>query len=35
MMKLDMQYIDNWSLWLDLEILAKTVPVVVRGSGAA
>jgi len=34
-MELDMGYIDNWSLWLDLKILAKTVPAVVRGSRAA
>lgn len=33
-MKLDMQYIDQWSLWLDLKILVKTVPAVLRGSGA-
>lgn len=32
--KLDLQYIDNWSLWLDIEILLKTVPVVVLGFGA-
>lgn len=31
---LDLKYIDNWSLWLDMEILAKTVPAVMRGSGA-
>ena len=34
-MELDMEYIDQWSFWLDLKILAKTVPAVLRGSGAA
>jgi len=34
-MDLDMQYIDEWSLWLDLKILVQTVPAVLRGSGAA
>lgn len=34
-MELDLQYIDKWSLWLDLEILVKTIPAVLRGSGAA
>jgi lipopolysaccharide/colanic/teichoic acid biosynthesis glycosyltransferase len=34
-MELDMQYIDRWSLWLDMKILAQTVPAVIRGSGAA
>jgi exopolysaccharide biosynthesis polyprenyl glycosylphosphotransferase len=34
-MRLDMEYIDRWSLWLDLQILAKTIPAVVRGTGAA
>lgn len=32
-MKLDMQYIDNWSLKLDFVILLKTVKVVVTGDG--
>ena len=34
-MLLDMQYLDEWSLWLDLKILAKTVPAVLKGAGAA
>ena len=34
-MELDMQYIDEWSFWLDLLILVKTVPAVLRGAGAA
>lgn len=34
-MELDMQYIDQWSLWLDLKILARTIPAVLKGSGAA
>lgn len=34
-MELDKEYIDNWSFWLDLKILAKTIPAVIRRSGAA
>lgn len=34
-MELDMQYIDQWSLWLDFKILFKTIPAVFKGSGAA
>lgn len=34
-MELDLQYIDKWSLWLDLKILLQTVPAVLRGTGAA
>jgi exopolysaccharide biosynthesis polyprenyl glycosylphosphotransferase len=34
-MELDLQYMDEWSLWLDLKILARTVPAVLKGSGAA
>ncbi len=33
-MKLDLKYIDNWSLWEDTKILAKTVPAVLKGTGA-
>ena len=32
---LDLKYIDEWSLGMDFQILAKTVPAVVRGVGAA
>jgi exopolysaccharide biosynthesis polyprenyl glycosylphosphotransferase len=34
-MELDLQYVRTWSLWLDLQILARTIPAVIRGSGAA
>ncbi|MFA5410659.1 MAG: sugar transferase [Candidatus Omnitrophota bacterium] len=33
-MKLDLEYIDTWSLWLDFKILAKTIPAVLFGTGA-
>ncbi len=33
-MKLDLDYIDNWSLFLDLKILLRTFPVVLMGKGA-
>ena len=32
--RLDLEYIDNWSLWLDFKILLRTIPVVVLGTGA-
>jgi exopolysaccharide biosynthesis polyprenyl glycosylphosphotransferase len=32
--RLDLQYIDTWSIWLDLAILLRTVPVVLLGTGA-
>ena len=32
--KLDIWYVDNWNLWLDLVILLRTIPVVLRKEGA-
>jgi len=34
-MYLDMQYIDHWSLKNDINLILKTVPVVLTGSGAS
>ncbi len=34
-MKLDLEYIDNWSLKLDWKIFIKTIPVVLLGRGAS
>lgn len=34
-MELDLEYIEKWSLWLDLQILLQTIPAVLKGSGAA
>lgn len=31
--KLDLDYIDNWNLWLDIKILFKTIPAAFRGTG--
>jgi exopolysaccharide biosynthesis polyprenyl glycosylphosphotransferase len=32
--RLDLEYIDNWSLWLDLKIMWRTIPIVLIGAGA-
>ena len=32
--RLDLKYIDNWSIWLDIKILIMTVPAVLLGLGA-
>jgi len=31
--KLDLEYIDNWSIWLDLKIILKTILTVIKGQG--
>lgn len=32
--KLDMHYVHNWSVWMDVQILLKTIPAVMKGEGA-
>ncbi len=34
MVKLDIYYAEHWSLWLDLKIIARTLPAVIKGRGA-
>lgn len=34
MIKLDIYYIENWSLWLDIEIVLQTIPTVLFAKGA-
>ncbi len=34
MVKLDYLYVTNWSLWLDVKLIARTVPVVLIRRGA-
>ncbi len=34
-MRMDLEYIDNWSLWLDLRIIFLTIPVVLIHKGAS
>ncbi len=34
LVELDMKYIDNWSLWLDIKLLLNTDPAVLFARGA-
>ncbi len=34
MVMLDLYYAENWSLWLDLKIILRTIPTVILGTGA-
>ena len=33
--RLDLSYIDQWSLWLDFKLILKTIPAVLFGRGAS
>jgi exopolysaccharide biosynthesis polyprenyl glycosylphosphotransferase len=34
-MELDLHYVDHWSFWLDVKLIFKTIPAVLKGVGAA
>ena len=34
-LELDLQYIEEWSLWLDIKILLRAIPAVLSGDGAS
>jgi exopolysaccharide biosynthesis polyprenyl glycosylphosphotransferase len=34
LVRLDFTYLENWSIWLDVTIIAKTIPAVLTGKGA-
>ena len=33
-MKRDLEYIDNWSLWLDVKLVLKTIPTILMATGS-
>ena len=33
-MALDLDYIEKWNLWLDMKILLKTIPAILRAEGS-
>ena len=35
LVRLDFYYLENWSLWLDITILVKTLPAVIARRGAS
>jgi lipopolysaccharide/colanic/teichoic acid biosynthesis glycosyltransferase len=34
LVRLDFYYLENWSIWLDISILVRTIPAVLAGRGA-
>ena len=34
LVRLDFAYLENWSIWLDITIIARTIPTVLSGRGA-
>jgi lipopolysaccharide/colanic/teichoic acid biosynthesis glycosyltransferase len=34
LVRLDFTYIENWSIWSDVSIIARTIPAVLTGRGA-
>ena len=34
LVRLDFYYLENWSIWLDISIISKTLPAVLAGKGA-
>ena len=34
LVRLDFYYLENWSIWMDISVLLKTIPAVISGRGA-